>query len=98
MGCPPANSNCPPRWGRLSGPSRHRRAVSTEAAKPEVANPAAAGGPQDPAAYRPAAVEAAAQAYWDRTRAFEVVEDPSKPKYYCLSMLPYPSEIGRAHV
>jgi leucyl-tRNA synthetase len=30
------------------------------------------------------AIEAAAQAYWNRTRAFEVTEDPSRPKYYCL--------------
>ena len=48
------------------------------------------------AQYDPSAVEAAAQAYWDRTRAFEVTEDSSKPKYYCLSMLPYPS--GALHV
>jgi len=48
------------------------------------------------AAYDPRAVESAAQAFWDRTRAFEVVEDPAKPKFYCLSMLPYPS--GALHV
>ncbi len=52
--------------------------------------------PVDPNAYQPAAVESAAQAYWDSTRAFEVTEDASKPKYYCLSMLPYPS--GALHV
>ena len=51
---------------------------------------------RDPVAYRPSEVEAAAQAFWDRTRAFEVVEDPSREKYYCLSMLPYPS--GALHV
>jgi leucyl-tRNA synthetase len=65
------------------------RAVSIETASPA---PAA----HEPAAYDPAAVEAAAQGYWDRTRAFEVVEDPSRPKFYCLSMLPYPS--GALHV
>ncbi len=42
------------------------------------------------------AVEAAAQDYWTRTRAFEVVEDATRPKYYCLSMLPYPS--GALHM
>jgi leucyl-tRNA synthetase len=42
------------------------------------------------------AIEAAAQAFWTRTRAFEVTEDPSRPKYYCLSMLPYPS--GALHM
>ena len=50
----------------------------------------------DPAAYQPAAVEAAAQRFWEQTRAFEVKEDPGRPKYYCLSMLPYPS--GALHM
>src|SRR3546814_4106159 len=36
------------------------------------------------------------RSFWDATRAFEVVEDPSREKYYCLSMLPYPS--GSLHV
>ena len=43
-----------------------------------------------------AAVEAAAQQFWNETRAFEVVEDVSKPKFFCLSMLPYPS--GALHM
>ncbi|HEY6940922.1 leucine--tRNA ligase [Dokdonella sp.] len=46
--------------------------------------------------YEPKAVEAAAQAYWGATRAFEVTEDPAKPKFFCLSMLPYPS--GALHM
>ncbi len=46
--------------------------------------------------YSPQAVEAAAQQFWDRTRAFEVIEDADKPKFYCLSMLPYPS--GALHM
>src|ERR1700751_4607195 len=46
--------------------------------------------------YDPAAVERAAQAYWRERRAFEVREDRSRPKFYCLSMLPYPS--GRLHM
>ncbi len=50
----------------------------------------------DPNAFDPAAVEAAAQRYWDQTRAFEVDERSDKPKYYCLSMLPYPS--GALHM
>jgi len=41
--------------------------------------------------YDPAALERAAQLYWDAHRAFEVREDPALPKFYCLSMLPYPS-------
>ena len=46
--------------------------------------------------YDPKSIEAAAQAYWSRTRAFEVKEDLSKPKFFCLSMLPYPS--GALHM
>ncbi|MCR6662544.1 MAG: leucine--tRNA ligase [Luteimonas sp.] len=46
--------------------------------------------------YQPSTVEAAAQRFWDDTRAFEVTEQPGKPKYFCLSMLPYPS--GALHM
>jgi leucyl-tRNA synthetase len=46
--------------------------------------------------YDPAAVERAAQDYWRERAAFEVREDPARPKFYCLSMLPYPS--GRLHM
>jgi leucyl-tRNA synthetase len=46
--------------------------------------------------YDPAAVERAAQQYWDAHRAFEVREDPARTRFYCLSMLPYPS--GRLHM
>ena len=46
--------------------------------------------------YDPKAVEAAAQQFWTATRAFEVKELPGRPKFYCLSMLPYPS--GALHM
>jgi leucyl-tRNA synthetase len=46
--------------------------------------------------YDPQAVEAASQNYWTSTRAFEVKEDPSKEKFYCLSMFMYPS--GSMHM
>ncbi|WP_439655163.1 leucine--tRNA ligase [Thermomonas alba] len=50
----------------------------------------------DSSVYDPRAVESAAQSFWDRTCAFQVREEGDKPKYYCLSMLPYPS--GALHV
>lgn len=46
--------------------------------------------------YRPQAVEAAAQQYWTANRAYEVTEDKTRPKFFCLSMLPYPS--GALHM
>jgi leucyl-tRNA synthetase len=52
--------------------------------------------PVDPNAYEPRALESAAQAHWRATGAFTVTEDASRPKYYCLSMLPYPS--GALHM
>ncbi|MCA0198880.1 MAG: leucine--tRNA ligase [Proteobacteria bacterium] len=52
--------------------------------------------PENASSYDPRAVEAAAQAFWDGSRAFEVDEASDKPKYYCLSMLPYPS--GALHM
>ncbi|BDU15923.1 leucine--tRNA ligase [Lysobacter auxotrophicus] len=46
--------------------------------------------------YDPQAIEGDAQRFWEGTRAFEVNEASDKPKYYCLSMLPYPS--GALHM
>lgn len=46
--------------------------------------------------YQPQLVEEQAQQYWDDYRSFEVVEDLTKEKFYCLSMLPYPS--GQLHM
>ena len=48
------------------------------------------------AEYRPQQIEKKWQARWTVERAFEVTEDPSKPKFYCLEMFAYPS--GHAHV
>ncbi|MEO6138123.1 MAG: leucine--tRNA ligase [Luteimonas sp.] len=50
----------------------------------------------DGSVYSPATVESAARQFWSDTHAFEVIEDESKPKFYCLSMLPYPS--GALHM
>jgi leucyl-tRNA synthetase len=40
------------------------------------------------------AVEAKWQAYWETHRTFRAVEDPARPKFYCLDMFPYPSGSG----
>jgi len=46
--------------------------------------------------YEPAAVERAAQDYWNSHQSFAAREDAGRGKYYCLSMFPYPS--GRLHM
>ncbi len=40
------------------------------------------------------AIEAKWQAYWEEQRPFRALDDPGKPKFYCLDMFPYPSGSG----
>ncbi len=46
--------------------------------------------------YKPDIIEPAVRDMWDESRCFEVEPDQEREKFYCLSMLPYPS--GRLHM
>ena len=46
--------------------------------------------------YHPQDLDRKWQARWAESQAFEVTEDPGRPKFYCLEMFAYPS--GHAHV
>ena len=46
--------------------------------------------------YNPQEIESRVQAHWAENKIFKAVKGSSKEKFYCLSMLPYPS--GRLHM
>lgn len=46
--------------------------------------------------YKPQEIETNAQRYWQEKNCFQAVEDANREKFYCLSMMPYPS--GSLHM
>ena len=42
------------------------------------------------------AIEASAQKFWNEKKTFKAVEDATREKFFCLSMMPYPS--GKLHM
>jgi len=48
------------------------------------------------ATYNPKKIETEAQRFWNEAKTFIATEDPNAEKFFCLSMMPYPS--GKLHM
>ena len=74
--------------------------MATNTATPAVpdtgAEPSAKPGRAYAERYDPKPIEAKWQARWEADHLYRATIDPSKPKYYALTMLPYPS--GNLHI
>jgi leucyl-tRNA synthetase len=46
--------------------------------------------------FNPTEIQRSAQAAWQQADAYRVIEDPTRPKFFACSMLPYPS--GKLHM
>jgi len=46
--------------------------------------------------YIPQKIESIVQKYWKKNNTFKSIKNEEKEKFYCLSMLPYPS--GNLHI
>src|SRR6478752_1445824 len=71
---------------RRTAPASYNRSQQPPAPLHEPMNPD----------FKPDEIERSAQAAWRAADAYRVVEDPSRPKFYACSMLPYPS--GKLHM
>jgi len=64
--------------------------------KPKPPEPVAPPAPQRVEKYDPHTIEPKWQERWEKDQLYRAVIDPTKPKHYALTMLPYPS--GNLHI